>query len=35
MKESNYTDFRPHTGADYMNDGPPRAEFAPESKPPA
>ncbi len=33
MKESNYTDFRPHTGADYMNDGPPRAEFAPESEP--
>ena len=33
MKETNYTDFRPHTGADYMNDGPPRAEFAPESEP--
>ena len=31
MKETNYTDLRPYTGPDNMNDGPPRAEFAPES----
>lgn len=30
MKETNYT--YTHTGADYLNDGPPRAEFTPDGE---
>ena len=30
MKETNYT--YTHTGADYLNDGPPRAEFTPDEE---
>ena len=32
MKETNYDYTRTKTGADYLNDGPPRAEFTPDGE---